>query len=200
VTVPGSGRSRPGIAVHRQPLHADHVTAIRGLPVTTPARTVIDLADVLDRRGLERALDQGEYRRLDFTGLVPLLGRQGYSKLGRTLTEHEAGATLTRSVLEERFLSLCTHARIPRPEVNVRIEEHEVDFAWRRARLVVETDGRDAHMTRAAFERDRRRDADLVTAGWRVIRITHARLTREPAAVAATLRSILVPSGSAGAR
>jgi very-short-patch-repair endonuclease len=75
--------------------------------------------------------------------------------------------------------------------VNAKVEGFTVDFAWRAQQLILETDGWQAHGTRAAFERDRRRDADLTIAGWRVLRVTWARVTREPNAVAGQLSSLL---------
>ena len=89
------------------------------------------------------------------------------------------------------MLTLCTRFRLPTPEVNATAEDHTVDFLWRQERLIVETDGWAAHGTRSAFERDRRRDADLLAAGWRVLRISHARLERERAWVAARIAEAL---------
>jgi very-short-patch-repair endonuclease len=103
---------------------------------------------------------------------------------------HDAGATRTRSELEERMLNLCHRFRLP-PEVNATVEGYEADFVWREQRLIVETDGWAAHGTRTAFERDRRRDADLLAAGWRVLRISYERLEREPEWVAARIAEAL---------
>jgi very-short-patch-repair endonuclease len=164
------------------------VTVKDAIPVTTVARTILDLADVLPRRALERALDEAAYLRLDLEGLEPRRGRRGYGLLTRVLADHEAGSTRTRSDLEELMLSLCWRAQ---PEVNQTIEGHEVDFVWRDARLIVETDGWGAHGTRSAFESDRARDAELIAAGWRVVRITKRRLEREPEAVAEQLVRLL---------
>lgn len=85
------------------------------------------------------------------------------------------------------MLGLIRAAGLPTPEVNVRVAGHEVDLLWRAQRLVVEVDGFAFHSSRAAFERDRLRDADLLAAGYRVIRITWRRLTQEPEAVVASL-------------
>ena len=174
VTVPTTGgRARRGaMIVHRSPLSEEEMTVHDGVPVTTVVRTLIDLADVLPRRALERAIDEAAYLRLDLAGLEPRRGRRGYGVLTRVLAEHEAGATWTRSDLEERMLALCRRSSLPTPEVNARVEGYEVDFVWRNARLVVETDGWAAHGTRKAFERDRLRDAKLTAAGWRVVRVT----------------------------
>ena len=123
----------------------DDVTVVDGIPVTTPARTLVDLADVLSRRGLERAFDEAEYLRLDCTGLRAIPGRPGFGRLLAVLAEHDAGSTRTRSDLEDLFLEVCASHGLPRPEVNTLLQGHEVDFLWREAGLVVELDGRAAH-------------------------------------------------------
>jgi very-short-patch-repair endonuclease len=107
------------------------------------------------------------------------------------MAEHGAGSTLTRSDLEEMFLAFYRHHRLPRPEVNLHVEAYEADFVWRSRRVIVEMDGYAGHRTRRAFERDRVRDAEHVLAGYRVLRITHRRLVREPGTVAAQLRRLL---------
>jgi very-short-patch-repair endonuclease len=136
-------------------------------------------------------IDEAAYPRLDLDGLRPQEGRRGSGTLARVLETHEAGSTRTRSELEERVLSLCQSFHLPPPELNRSIEGYEPDFVWRDARLIVETDGWRAHGTRRAFERDRRRDADLLAAGWRVLRVSYARLERERAWVAARIAEAL---------
>jgi very-short-patch-repair endonuclease len=89
------------------------------------------------------------------------------------------------------MLTLCRRHGIPAPLVNEVVEGHERDFVWPAQRLIVETDGWQAHGTRQAFEIDRLRDAHLVAAGWRPVRLTWKRLNQEPAAVAEQLRRIL---------
>jgi very-short-patch-repair endonuclease len=98
---------------------------------------------------------------------------------------------ITRSELERRFIALCDRFGIPRPATNVIVAGREVDGVWHEARLVVEIDSREHHMTTVAFEEDRARDADLMLAGYRVLRITWRRLRDEPEAVAETLRALL---------
>ena len=193
VTVPTSGgrKRRGAMVLHRGALPADEVTVRDRVPVTTVARTIVDLADVLPRRALERAIDEAAYLRHDIDGLEAKRGRRGYGLLSRVLADHDAGTTWTRSELEEQMLALCRRFGLPAPEVNVMIEGYEVDFVWRDARVIVETDGWAAHGTRKAFERDRIRDAELMAAGWRVIRITTRRLEREPDAVAKQLARLL---------
>ena len=100
---------------------------------------------------------------------------------------------LTRSDLEVLFLALVDRLDLPRPRINVVVAGFEVDFLWRDERLVVETDGAATHLTRAAFERDRRRDAAHTVAGYRVVRFTWRRVVEEPRDVAATLRALLRP-------
>jgi very-short-patch-repair endonuclease len=183
-------RARPGIRVHRAPLEGERVRR-EGIVVTTPGRTLVDLADVASRRLLERAIDEAEYLRLDRTGLAPRRGRRGQGLLSSVLAVHMPGATRTRSELEERFLQLCDEQGIERPEVNVEVEGYECDFVWRARALVVETDGGAAHGTARARERDRVKDVELLVAGWRVVRVTWVRLFNEPDRVAAELRRLL---------
>jgi very-short-patch-repair endonuclease len=193
VTVPaGGGRARrKAIIVHRSPLPPADVTVRDAIPVTTPARTIVDLADFLPRRRLERLLDEAAYLRLDLGGLRPVPGRRGAGLLRQVLAEHVAGSTRTRSELEELMLDLCRRAGLPRPDVNRIVEGYEADFSWPEARLIVEIDGWSSHGTRHAFERDRVRDAEHTAAGWRVVRITRRRLLMEPEAVAAQLARLL---------
>ena len=121
-------------------------------------------------------MDAAEYLRLDFAGLRPMPGRRGSGVIADVLRAHRAGSTMTRSEAEELFLRLCRQFLLPMPEVNSRLEGHEVDFLWRPARLVAEIDGYAAHSTRYAFHQDRRRDSDLLLAGYRVVRFTWAQL------------------------
>jgi very-short-patch-repair endonuclease len=199
VTVPGRGgrRRRGALIIHRSALPDGDRTIKDGIPVTTPARTLIDLADVLPRRQLERALDEAAFLRLDLSDLQPRPGRRGGGVLASVLAEHKPGTTRTRSELEEHMLRLCQRFRLPAPDVNSSIEAYKVDFVWREQRLIVETDGWDAHGTRGAFERDRRRDADLLAAGWRVLRVSYARLEREPEWVAKRILKALAAGGAA---
>jgi hypothetical protein len=196
VTVEGNRVCR-GVVVHRSPLQGERVRRL-GIVVTTPARTIVDLADVVSRRRvLERAIDEAEYLRLDWSGAAPRYGRRGSGLLSSVLAVHEPGSTRTRSELEEMFLALCDDHGFPRPEVNCGIEGYECDFVWRDRRLIVETDGGAAHGTRRAKERDPVRDADLQIAGWIVIRIPYMRLLNAPEAVAAQLGRVLKPAPAA---
>lgn len=188
---------RPGIEAHRIVLPDDEVTVHEGIPVTTAARTLFDLAAVLPLDQLQFAFNEAEYRRLTSpTSLDALLARhprrRGTANLRRVLERHHAiGVTPLRSVLEERFVTFVDANGFPRPLVNRRTDHGELDARWPDQRLVVELDGWAAHGTRAAFEDDRARDRALVTAGWRVVRITARQLDAEPDTIAAQLSVLL---------
>ncbi|MGI8512820.1 MAG: hypothetical protein ACR2NH_09365 [Solirubrobacteraceae bacterium] len=153
------GRQGPdGIDLHTtRHLPPEEVTVHRGIPVTTVARTLTDLAAVLPRRQVERALDEAlRQRRLDMGPLLASLdhgnGRKGTRELRAILDTHIIGTTLTRSGLEEAFLALITEAGLPRPRVNTHLELpdgrlSEVDFHWPEHWLVVETDSHAWHAT-----------------------------------------------------
>lgn len=196
VTVSRTGSSaRRGVVIHRVArLDAADSTTIRGLPATTPARTLVDLAGLIDANGLDAALERARASGLVRPGDVLAAldrapSRRGSGALRRLV---EARPTLTRSEAERRLLGLVRRAGLPRPETNVRVGRHEVDLLWRDRRLVVEVDGYAYHAGREAFERDRRRDAELQAAGLRVIRVTWRRIVREPEALIALLAQALV--------
>ena len=159
-------------------------------------RTLLDLAAVLDGRRLERAINEADVLRLtDALSLRDLLvrypRRAGTPAIAAALAARAAGATVTRSELEERFLDLLERHGLARPRTHTSIDGIEVDCAWPAQRLIVELDGRAAHGTREAFERDRERDRLLQAAGWRVIRVTWRQVSADPAAVATDLRTLL---------
>ena len=181
---------RPGIIVHRpRRLPEEDCTVLFGIPVTTVSRTLVDLADVVRPRLLQRLLEQAEIMRLDASP-VPIPGRRGAGRLRRALLAHSPVVQLTRSELEARFLELCRDAGLPPPRANVVIEGMEVDFCWPDRRLIVETDGWAYHGTRAAFSRDRRRSVELTVAGWTVVRFTYEDVVHDPNHVVHTLRRL----------
>jgi len=169
-----------------QLLPPDEVTRLRRIPVTTPARTLLDLATVLPLRELEQAIAEAE-RRYDGAQrrLLALLARYparaGTAKL-RELLGGSRNPAFTRSEAERKFLELVRRAGLPAPEPNVRLHGYEVDFLWRDEVLAVEIDGYAFHHDRSAFEADRRRDADLAAHGIQAIRITWRQITDEPEA------------------
>lgn len=197
VTGPRSLRGRPGIRVHRAvELSAAEVVRVDGLPVTKAARTLVDLAADTATTRLERAVARAVRERLltlsDLRASLSLHrwrpGRRTLERLLDAVGEPE----LTRSEAEVRLLALLRTARLPRPRVNAVVEGVEVDFLWRGPRLVVEVDGFAFHAGRAAFERDRDRDARLAAAGYQVVRVTWRQLDQRPMEVVVRLAQALV--------
>jgi very-short-patch-repair endonuclease len=193
VTTAARGRKgTEGIRLHRtRRIDAGDVVVHRAIAVTSVERTLLDLADVVSSRLLQRAARQAELLRLPVgSPRERARGRRGSPSLD-ALSFHRAGVRLTKSELEKRMLRLCRRFGVPSPEVNEPIEGKERDFVWRDACLVVETDGHETHGTRFAFEDDRRRDLALVRAGWRVVRFTYAQIVHEPADVASAILDLL---------
>ena len=197
-----SARSRAGIHAHASPtLRPQDITKRHGIPCTTVARTLLDLADVVPRRQLERALEQAEIMRVfDLDELHDVLahanGRQGAGVLRDLLGELDDEPGLTANELEDRFLELCRAAGLPQPAVNRWIEIDDApairaDFAWTAQRLIVETDGWGSHGTRHGFESDRRRDQRARLAGWETVRFTPRQVLRGPDWVVATTAALL---------
>jgi very-short-patch-repair endonuclease len=189
-------RRRPGIRIHTSPLALDEVTAVRGIPVTEVSRTLFDLAAVVAPHRLERAANEAEIRDLGSTlSLAELIARyphrRGIAALRAILARLESGITVTRSELEARFVSFVRDAGLPAPRANARVLGFERDCVWAAEGVIVELDGRAAHGTAAAFERDRARDRALAAAGWRTVRVTWNQLEREQDALARDLRKIL---------
>jgi very-short-patch-repair endonuclease len=193
-------RHRPGIEVrYASTLTSEDITVLRGIPITSVARTFVDLAGVITRESLDRSLHEAEVLGLlDARAFDDAMARtpnaRGVGTLRAALRDPVAG--VTRSALEDRFLRLCHKAalRPPRTNVHLRVDGRliEVDALWPDVRLVVELDGAAFHRTARAFERDRRRDALLVAHGYVVVRLTWRRIADEPDAVVAELRAILV--------
>ena len=202
VSVPSWRRPRHGLRIHQAALRPDEVTELRGIPVTTVPRTLFDLAAVLgSKRELRRALNEVEILRFrDRLSLADLVARYprraGAATIRALLGEWNPGETATRSVLEERFLDFVHPAGLPAPELNALVavgnRRLEVDFVWRRQRLIVELDGHAAHGTRHSFENDRERDRVLQAAGWTVVRVTWRQLHEAGAAVASDLAALLL--------
>jgi hypothetical protein len=202
VSAPSQRRPRRRIVTHHVRLERDEYDKRRAIPVTTPARTLLDLAATLDEHRLARACERAEALRLGSpTSLQDLVDRYprrpGTPKIRKLLDAGRIVATDTRSDIERRFLSLLDAENLPRPLVNSPLElpghrQIQPDFAWPTQRLIVETDGFETHGTRDAFERDRARDRALLAAGWRVARITKRQLDDAAVDLAAELRSLLV--------
>lgn len=163
-----------------------------GIPVTTPVRTILDLADVLDDTALARAVNEARLlRRLALEDLAQLLERAPGRATTRLRPFVERAGAPTRSVFEDAFLRFVERHELPTPEVNASVSGHEVDMLWREQRLIVELDGRAYHAGDEAFEVDRERDATLVAAGYSVLRVTWRRLLDQPEREAGRLRALL---------
>jgi very-short-patch-repair endonuclease len=189
ITAAGNHTHR-GVALHRsRTLSEQDVTVHYGIPTTTPARTLLDLAGTLDPRSLARAVNDARlHRLLSLDQLAALLARSP-GRATQHLAEHLGDATPTRSMFEDAFLVFLDRHCLPRPEVNRRMRGYEVDMLWRPQRLIAELDGRVYH--EHAFEEDRDRDAELLAAGFRTVRVTWRRLTTSEAREAARFRALL---------
>jgi very-short-patch-repair endonuclease len=176
-------RSRRGLCVHRT--RSLKAAVHLGLPLTTVARTLHDLAPLLSQGELDRAVEEALIRGL--TKVEELTGRPALRRA--TIEEPQ----ITRSEGERRLRRLIKAAKLPRAVTNTRVAGWEVDAFWPAQRLVVEVDGFAYHGNRAAFERDRRKDAALVAAGYRVVRITWRQLVDEPHVVVVLLARLLPP-------
>jgi very-short-patch-repair endonuclease len=175
------------VAVHRATLADHEIRERQGIPVTAPIRTIMDLAARCTDSELEAAVAESFALRLTNRGailrsLVP--GRRGARRLRRLL---DAGPKRTRSSPERALLTALRAAGIEEPDVNARLGRWEVDFYWPRHRLVVEIDGYAAHSSPAAFERDRRKDAELAEVGVSVRRFTAKQVRDDPDGVVARI-------------
>ena len=189
----GQARKRRGIRVHRA---ADLArTSHYGIPITTPARTLLDIAAEVTPGDLARAVEQAQVLRLvtfDALAHAPN-GHRGGGALSQALADGHP-ASMTRSEAEARLLALIRAAGLPAPRTNTRVGGYEVDFLWPQQRLIVEVDGFAFHSTRRAFERDRLKDAVLQAAGHRVMRVTWRQIAGTAEAVIARLAAALARS------
>lgn len=192
VSAPRRRRAREGVEIRKADLPPDEITTLDGIPVTTVARTLLDLAAVETEARLGQALGEAERRRLaDRTPLTELFRRRPRSKGIATLRALVPDTTVTRSQFERDFRAFCERHGIPRPQMNIALHGFTVDAYWAHANLVVELDGYEFHRGRMSFEGDRARDRVLLVAGVRTTRITHRQLTREPRRLARDLRALI---------
>ena len=182
-------RRPKGITVHHpRNLHRRDVRTQRGIRVTSPARTLHDMAGRLTQKQLTRGINDALLSNfLKQSQLEELVARLPDSPLARFVRL----AGLTRSELEDEFLAFCERYGLPTPETNVLVGGYLADAYFERERVIVELDGWDFHSTRASFEGDRERDADNLGEGIPTIRITHDRLADHPDREAARLHRIL---------
>lgn len=187
-----SGRKIPGIRWHRvrMPL-SDEVETRDGILCTTVSRTIVDMAGESGWGQLRRLVEQAAIlRRLDVDEIDLVLSRgrrRGAPRLRAILApwrQTKERRPIVRSRLEARLLPLLIEEglSVPRTNAKLRIDEHsfEIDLLWKEQRLAIETDGEETHATRAAFQRDRKRDQILIAAGYRTARVTWRQVVDEP--------------------
>jgi very-short-patch-repair endonuclease len=178
------------IVVHRSAILLQRDAGIhKGLPVTAPARTLLDIARRLPIRDVELALANGLARRLlTERDVIDVLrrggGHPGRHALGAVVGQRASGS-LTETAAEECLLTLIRQAQLARPRTQHHVLGYRADFAWPELRLIVEVDDYASHGTRAGLVRDRRRDVRLIQAGWTVLRFTNVQIEFEPHAVLA---------------
>jgi very-short-patch-repair endonuclease len=189
--------SRPGLRVHRAALDPRDVGTVRSIPVTAPARTLIDLADVLEPQAVARAVEEAiRLRLLTPAHLDEALqrhpGRRAIPLLTEQVERHVPGIQRTRSELERAFVRLIGEHRIqPAPRINAHIAGFEVDALWPAHRLAVELDSLEFHRTRAAMRRDYDKALALTAAGLHVLRLDWEQVTTGAAGTAQTLQRLL---------
>jgi very-short-patch-repair endonuclease len=208
-----SGRGIDGIRRRHVPLpNGSEAGQCEAIPCTSPSRTIVDLAGILSERSLRRTVERAAVlRMLDAPSIERSLSerrRRGAPTLRAILSPWRSSGSVQsvrlakdpphlRSELETRLFALIRASDLPTPACNHRIAVGdgnatlEVDFLWPTQSLVVEADGRDFHDNPLAFERDRKRDRELQSSGYRVIRFTHRQIEREPVAVIAAIRRLL---------
>jgi very-short-patch-repair endonuclease len=204
IAPPSRGRAIDGIRFHRvRPPRHDEAGTVDGIPCTSPARTLVDLAGVVSDWTLRGAFERAAQRRLlDIAAIEASMdpGRLGVGSLRALVEEWRRAAPVAKrgrlkSPLEAKVLPLLLRRYLPAPVLNAPVKiangRIEVDFLWPEQRLVVEADSRDFHGTAVAFERDRWRDRELVQAGYTVLRVTHRQAEQEPTAIAEAVGSRL---------
>ena len=196
---PGRRARRRGIVCRETVIADDERGLVDGIPVTSPFRTIFDLAAVAGKREVERAWHEAEVRQLTDRVSLPMLlerypGRRG-TRVLRELLDSGEPVGITRTEFEEAFLRLVDACDLSRPRMNatlaLRGRFFEVDALWERERVIVELDSRSVHGTKKRFESDRQRDRILVAEDYRTVHVTWLQLRDEPEAIAADLRLAL---------
>lgn len=185
VTAPTRQRTKRDFVVHFARLAPEDKAEVDGIPVTSVARTMLDLAPDESTRDLHRMMERAEERKtFDLRRFDRLLsragGHPGRTKLRHALDTFKPELAVLRSNLERRFRDLVVAAGLPRPATNVFVAGYELDAYWEAEGFAVEIDVYATHGSRASFEEDRERADDLLLAGIELIRITDVRLDREP--------------------
>ncbi len=186
VTVPGRHVRVRGVRTHESAVPAAECRTVAGLPVTSPARALLEIAPELTPREFADAVERAQVKRLvskaDIAATIQRAGGRVGVRALRAVVEEPA---FTRSWAERRVVALLRAAKLPRPVFNALAEGFEVDALWRRERVVLEFDSYGFHATRAAFQRDRRKTAALERGRYVVLRTTWTELTKESHALIA---------------
>jgi very-short-patch-repair endonuclease len=186
-------KSREGVRLHRVTAFGPgEVTKMRGIPVTSVARTIADLAATQPANEVEHAYQEALYRRIVAARHIAAILKREPRRRGapfiRALLDNPG---MTRSERERALLRLLKQAQLPTPLTNVRLHGYRVDAYWPEHGLVLEFDGWQAHGHRSAFESDRKRDQVMLANGIRAMRVTDRHLVREPVALAARIAQAL---------
>lgn len=203
VIAPGDrGRHIDGIRFHRvRAPRPDETGTVAGIPCTSPARTLVDLAGTVSDWTLSSAFERAAQRRmLDIPAIEASMdpGRRGMKSLRALIDDWRSAAPLTKkgklkSPLEAKVLPLIVRRNLPAPLFNAPVQiakgRIEVDFLWPDHHFVLEADSRDFHATHIAFERDHWRDRELMRAGYATLRVTHLQAEKEAEAIADTIAS-----------
>ncbi len=195
VTVPGDWRAdRATIRIHSSTLDPDDIATVDGIPVTSVARTILDLAGVLDEDQLLQVIEEGDrLGTFDLRAMERAMARRpksrGIAQLRHILADYRDAPDL-RSKLERDFFALIKRAQLPPPQLNTMVAGFLVDVCWPQWRLVVELDGRGFHARRRAFETDRIKDARFQRHRYRILRITYKRVHEQPDAVLADILAL----------
>ena len=175
-----------GVRTHESAVPAAECRTVAGLPVTSPARALLEIAPELTPREFADAVERAQVKRLvskaDIAATIQRAGGRAGVRALRAVVEEPA---FTRSWAERRVVALLRAAKLPRPVFNALAEGFEVDALWRRERVVLEFDSYGFHATRAAFQRDRRKTAALERGRYVVLRTTWTELTKESHALIA---------------
>jgi very-short-patch-repair endonuclease len=195
------GARSPNVTVHRSRILESHDIWIRkGLPVTSPSRTLLDIAPTASDRQLELAFDRGiSERTLSVSHVRDVLsragGHPGRGRLAVLVDQEQDASTMTKSEAEERMLALVREAGLPTPIVGFPFGVWTLDFYWPKARFAVETDGYQYHSSRYRFERDRRKDNDLRRADIEVMRLVRRELKERTHGIVADVTRVLARRG-----
>ncbi len=205
VTAPTRQRAKRDFVVHFARLAPEDQAVVEGIPVTSVARTVLDLAPEETTRNLHQMMDRAEERKtFDLRRFDRLLaragGHPGRAKLRHALDTFKPEVAVLRSDLERRFRDLVLAAGLPRPATNVFVAGYELDCYWEAEGFAVELDAFSTHGSPLSFETDRERADDLLLAGIEMIRVTGMRLDREPRETIARVAAHLARRRGAGPR